>query len=253
MKILWSLILTTLMLSSPKNEIITGTQNNLNTGIKLLKSYVVDNKWGSFYTYNDDNTLKKIVFKEDGVEKCSTIFTYKNGKIVELLKKKAGKEFVTKKQFEYKGDVIVKETMHTNGKLSEITQFEYDKNNFLKKISEKRIYDNKYESSRIKFIEKLAENKIKVERANVATHVITFDEKLTPESTILGYKPLVQISNNGIVGNILLTEIYPGEECTSTVESDFEFDKDGKTLLSSKVRHKSTYLDETQNFKYNYY
>lgn len=257
MKILWSLILTTLLFYSPKSEVDTNIQNDTSQDKKLIKSYVVDDKSGSFYAYyvyNDDNTLKEIVFKEDGVVKCTTSFKYKNGKIVALTKQKADGSNTEKKQFEYKGNLIVK-TISSCGNSSEMSEYKYDSDNFLKKITTKSTVNN-YESLKTTYIEKLAGNKIKVKRENVATHVISYDDKLTPESAIPGYKPLVLIDYNGISGNILLTEIYTGfdDKPSTTITPEIKFGSDGKTVLSSKITYSSPEKDflETQEFKYNY-
>lgn len=256
MKILWPIILTILMFSGSKSVVNTNNQSNSSQDKKLIKSYVVDNKWGSFYTYNVDNTLQGIVYKEDGVVQCTEVFTYKKGKISELLKKNTKSGVVVKKHFKYKRGLIVKQTRYEDGKLSSTTQFLYDKNNFLKEISEKGVH-NKYEYSKTTYIEKIAENKIRVKRENVATHIITYDDKQTPESVISGYKPLVQINNNGIAGNVLLTEIYTGSDNkpSTTITPEIKFDSDGETVLSSKITYSSPEKKflEIQEFKYNYY
>ena len=252
MKILWTIMLTVLLYACNKNEVNAVSPIKINLEGKLLQSYVVNDEWETTYHYNADNTLKEIVFKTDGEEQYKESFTYKNGKIVESLKQSTDGVKKTTKQYEYKGDVIVKKIERLNDGSIYTSYYKYDKNNFLEKITTKESI-NSYEKSTTTTIEKLPEtNKIRVSRTGVATHVITHDDKLMPEALMPGYRPIVRINNNGLTGNILLTEIYPGDECTSTIKADIEFDTDGTTVLQSKKTFKSARMNEVQAFKYNY-
>lgn len=244
-------MITALLFACNKSEADAVTPNDTNQKGKLIQSYIMDDKFESIYIYNDDNTLKEIVFKENGVTKCTESFTYKNGKIVASIKKKADGSQTTKKQFEYKENLIVKRIIQLNNNSTYTNHYTYNKDNFLEKIVEKSNI-NGYKSSTTKTIEKLAENKIKVEKTNVATHIITYDENLSPECLIPGYKTLVQVINDGISGNVLLTEIFPGNKCTTTIKTDIQFDNDGKTILGSTTTYKAKNLDESQVREYKY-
>lgn len=244
MKILWTIMFTILLYACNKNEV--------NAEGKLLQSYVVNDEWETTYHYNADNTLKELVFKTDGEEQYKELFTYKNGKIVESLKQCTNGETTVSKKYEYKGDLIVKQIEHTNESSIRISYFEYNKNNFLEKITTKESI-NGYEKSTTTTIEKLPEeNKIRVSRTNIATHIITHDDKVMPEALISGYRPIVRINNNGIAGNMLLTEIFVGDECTTTIKTAIEFDSDNVTVLNSETTFESTQMNEIQEFKYNY-
>lgn len=252
MNILGSLILVTLMSSCNENIAELEAPEVVNPNGKLISSYVVDDKWESSYSYNNDNTLKEIVFKTDGVLQYTETFTYENGKIVEAFKQDTNGANSQKKQFEYKGNLIVKERVYLNGELSETSEFSYTNDNFLEKIITK-VTNNSLETTKTTTIEKfVGENKIKVTRTNVATHIISYDDKLTPLAAIPGYKPLVQIDHHGIAGNILLTEIFVGNKRTTTVATTITFGDDNKTVLSAKTTFKSKNLLETQEFKYTY-
>jgi hypothetical protein len=250
MKILWSLLLTAILCSCNKSEVDAVTPNNNNTNGKLIRSYSIDDKWEYTYRYNNDNTLQEIVFKVDGEVQFTESFKYENGRIIESLKRGFDDPKTIKKQFEYKGNLIVKQIEDINGETSEISHFKYD-NNILKKISLQGS-NNGYEYSKITLIEKLAENQVKVTRKGVADHVITYDENEAPLCRIPGYKALLQINNNGISGNILLTEIYLGDELSTVIDADLEFDANGKTVIGSKTTFKSKQLDEVQVRKYKY-
>lgn len=255
MKFLWSILCLTIICSCSINndDIITPPDNtNLNEG--LIKSYIINNKWEHSYTYNDNKTVNKIVFKIDGAVQFTESFSYKNGKIVESLKQNVDGVNSTKKEFEYEGDLIIKLTEHINGVLYSVSSFNYNNEGLLEKITSD-ITDNNLDFTRITTIAKLPnENKIRVTRTGVSTHIISYDQKLTPQSAIPEFKPIIQISNNGITGNILLTKVFVGNTCTSTVKTDYEFDKDGKTVINSTTTFKRyNELLGTQIFSYEYY
>lgn len=252
MKFLWSLLITAVLCSCNKSEADAVTPVENNTNNKLIQSYTLDDKYESIYKYNDDNTLKEIIFKEDGAVQCFETFTYEDGKIVASIKKKADGSCSTKKQYEYNGNLIVKRIEQLDDKSTYTNHYYYNKDNFLEKVVEESEI-NGYKSSKIKTIEKLVgENKIRVEKTNIATHIITYDENLSPECSIPGYQPLVRIINNGIAGNILLTEIFPGDKCTTTIKTDVNFADDGKTILNSSTTFKAKNLDEKQVMEYTY-
>lgn len=252
MKILWSVMLTVLLCSCNNSEADAVTPGKINTEGKLIQSYVVNDKWECFYKYNDDNSLQAIVYKTEGVVQCTVSFTYKNGKIVESLKKAADGSNTVKKQFEYKGDLIVKQVEYINGELFETSQYKYDSDDFLEQITTKRS-ENSYNYTKITSIEKFAgENKIKVKRTGVATHIITYDEKLRPECSIPAYQAIAKINNNGISGNILLTEIIVGNKVSTKIDADFEFNDDGNTVQSSNITYQSDNFLESQELEYTY-
>lgn len=245
-------MLTVILLSCDNNEVDAVTPNNTNLEGKLIRSYQVNNKWEYNYKYHEDNSLKEVVFKTDGVVQFTESYRYENGKIIESLKQTADGSNTVKKQYEYKGNLIVKQIEDVNGESLETSYFKYDDNNFLEKITLKGSSKG-YEYSKITSIEKIAgENKLRVEREGVATHVISYDDKSAPLCVIPGYKPIVQIENSGISGNILLREIYLGNDCSTVIKADIVFDEDGKSILNSEISYKSKDLDETQEIKYNY-
>ncbi|MCT4586626.1 MAG: hypothetical protein N4A71_02275 [Carboxylicivirga sp.] len=239
MKIIWAVMSMILLFTCAQSEVKAAVISNINQGGKLIQSYTVDDQWETIFNYNADNTLKEIIYKTDGEVKCTKIFTYKNGKIVESLLHTADGATTVTMQYEYKGDVIVKKTERSNDGSIITSNFKYDKDNFLEKITTTKSF-NSYESTTVTTIEKLPEeNKIKVSKTNVATHVITYDDTLAPEAAIPEYQPIVRIMNNGMAGNILLKEIFSGDECTTTIRTDIQFEDDGTTVLSSKTTTKS--------------
>ena len=252
MKILWAALFTVLLCSCNNSEADAVTPNKMSTEGKLIRSYVVNDKWECFYKYDDDNSLREIVYKTDGVVQCTESFTYENGKIVESLKIAADESTKVKKQFEYKGNLIVKQVEYINGELFETTQYKYDSDDFLKQITTKRS-ENSYNYTKITSIEKFAdEYKIKVKRTGVATHIITYDEKLRPECSIPAYQAIVKINNNGISGNILLMEIFVGDKVSTKIDADFEFNDDGNTVQSSNITYQSDNFLESQELEYTY-
>jgi hypothetical protein len=243
-------MLAVLFCSCSKSEALARVSNNTNAAETQIRSYVVNDKWEYNYTYNADQTLKELNFYTDGELQFTEIFTYKKGRIVESLKDKADASLSVKKQYEYKGDVIVEQRIYTNGILSEIFHYEYNKENIMEKVTCKKI-SNSYESTQKTVITKLAEeNKIKVEREGVATHVLTYDDNITPLATIPAYKAIVQINNHGLAANTLLNEIYVGDKCSTRVEEDLEWD--GNQLLGSTISYKHADKVHIQETKYEY-
>ncbi|WP_196888823.1 hypothetical protein [Aureivirga sp. CE67] len=254
MKYLWSLLIVVVLSSCSTNDDVETTSDTINSTVDLIKSYSVNDKWKTFYHYNDDNTLEKIIFKEDGVEQFVETFTYENDKIIESVKESSDGTTYELKKYEYNEDVIIKKIVHINGELSETSTYEYE-NERLKKIIT-IISGNSLETTKTITIEKVPnENKINVESDNLAAiHVISYDEKLSPQSEILGYKPIVMITNNGISNNILLNNIYVGEELTSKIESEFEFINDGEKLSNANTKYyRFMDLIGTQHFSFEYY
>lgn len=255
MKIILSLFLAATLCSFSTSQASTSNTNTLpsntqNPDGKLIKSYVLDDKIECSYIYNDNNTLKKIVFKVDGKVDFTESYTYENGKIVGSFKKKADGSSMTNKQYEYKNNLIVKEIININGELFETRYFKYNKDNFLEKITIKK-NDGWKEHTTTTSIEKLSENKIKVKTTNVYPRIVTFDNKLRPQAAIPGYLPIVRINHDGITGNILVLNTYSGKKVSTNVESDHKFDNNGN-LLSTKITYKYKGEVNTQKFKYNY-
>lgn len=249
MKVLWSLILVILLCSCAQNEenVVTPPNNTTPNGT-LIKSYTINNQWEYAYAYNSNNTLREVSFKEEGTLKHTEVYTYENGKIVELVKQDANGANTTRKQFEYEGNLIVKQTLFLNGELFETSNFSYNEDTLERIVATRTV--NNLTTTETTTIQKVGENKIRVKKTNRADHVITFDDKVMPQAIIPGYKALVQISNNGLTNNILLKEIFVGDTRTTTITTDFEYNEE--VVISSKTTFKANNLLEVQEFKYTY-
>jgi hypothetical protein len=255
-------MLIVLFYSCDKNQYDPSEPNNTNQEKKVILSYTINDDFSETfnegYEYifiaNDDNTLKNIMFKADSEIKHIESFKYKNGKIIELIKQSTDGLNLEKKQFEYEGDLIVKQIIYLNGELMETAQFMYNNDDFLETIITNRL-NNSLENTRTTRIKKLpGEHKISVERMGVATHIISYDEKLSPLATIPTYKPLVKINNNGLTGNLLLTQVCGVDKCTDSVLTNFEYDNDDQTVLSATTTfHRFDEILGTRLIEYTYY
>jgi len=259
MKILWSLLLAALLISCSKSDSdalpsdhTQTPSDNTNQGGKLIQSYLINKKWEYKYNYNQNKRLDNIEFEEDGQLQYTETFTYDQGKIVASVKKDTDGSNTTKKQFEYKDDLIVKQKVNVNDESFETYHFYYNKNKFLERVLIEAV-NNGAETTTNVYLEKLGnENKIRVKKDRVATHVISYDDKLAPLSNIPAYQPIVKIDNNGIIGNILLTEIFVANKCSTKIEEEFTFDKDKKTILSSRItyRYGNKVISRGKEYKY---
>ena len=205
-----------------------------NQSEKLLSSVTSDHITTS-YQYNSDSTLHFIREEWNGNTRSEAEFIYKNGKVSEIIWYDAFDDSEIKRVMEYKGDLLVKQTMLRGTEVLNMEEYFYNENNQMIKQIQKLEWNNEStKQTRVIDIRKVpGKNEIQLTYNGVLSFIMRYDEKANPYSKIKGYSAIYASQFHGITNNILsFKRISKLAEDTEQI-SDLTFDSSGKYLLES--------------------
>lgn len=202
---------------------------------EMLLSSVTSDHITTSYQYNSDSTLHSIIEEWNGNTRSEAEFIYENGRVSEIIWYDAFDDSEIKRVMEYKGDLLVKQTMLRENEVLNMKEYFYNENNQMVKQIQKLEWNNEAtKQTRIIDIHKVAgKNEIQLTYNGVLSFIIIYDEKASPYSKIKGYSAIYASQFHGITNNILSFKRISKHAKDTEQISDLTFDSSGKYLLES--------------------
>ncbi|NOU59669.1 hypothetical protein [Marinifilum caeruleilacunae] len=199
---------------------------------KLLRTMQSDQRVTS-YQYNRDSTLHSIRVEWNGELRSESVMVYDNGKLSEIIWRDGYNQSPTKRVFEYKGDLLVKESMLADGEILNMCEYFYDENNQMVREIQKREWNN--EATKKKIVidvhRPAGKNEIQLSFNGIPSFKFTYDENMHPLAKIKGYSIIRKTSFYGIANNILTYTKIAKKGKDLTEKSELTYDSSGNILL----------------------
>lgn len=207
---------------------------SLADGNKLLKSVKSGNIIKK-YQYNSNGLLKTIRIERFGKLDSESKLFYKDGKVSEIIWHSPSQKEKVRRVFEYKGDLLIKETSYIKNEVSDISKYFYDNNNqLIKQIDSLQCNEKLNMRVHIIDIHKVAgKNELQIKYYGRHSFTITYDDKPSPYSYTKGYSAIYARQFYAITNNIITyAKIYPNGQKKGQ-KAKFTFDKSGKYPIKS--------------------